>query len=217
MTQNKKRERHLTPAGIAIYPRLSAPDKKYKKEYGEYSVKLKLKAEEAEPIIKIINEATEKAYKVECAAQGKTKVKRSVNLPFKAEVDDQEKETGNVIFMFKLPGGGKAKATGVEYTLKPQIFDKYGKELKEDVWGGSTIRVSFEMRPYFTDGLGFGMTLRIAAVQVLALVSRGAGTADSYGFAVEESEDMPEGDDAGDEPTEAKGPSNGAQTAADKF
>jgi hypothetical protein len=202
-TENKKkRERHITSDGIAIYPRLGTPDFKYKKENGEYSIKLRVPEEKAAATVQLITEATEKSYKLECVKQEKAKLKRSVNIPFKAELDDQEKPTGNVIFSFKLPGKVKSRKTGEVFELKPQIFDKFGKPMTEEIWGGSTVKVAFEMRPYYTEGLGHGMTLQLAAVQVLKLVSRGQGTADQYGFEVEK-EEAPEID--GDDEVEGTG------------
>lgn len=189
----KRRERFTTPAGTALFPRLNTPDFKYKKENGEYSVKLKLTAEQAGPIIAKINEETEKAYKAYCVRENRAKLKRSPNIPYKNEVDDNEKETGNVIFSFKLPGKVKSGKTGEEFTLKPTLFNKAGERVEDEVWGGSTIQVSYEMRPYYTEGLGAGMTLRVVACRIVTLVTRGmGGTAESYGFEVEEADDTPE-------------------------
>lgn len=195
----KKRELHRTPAGIAIYPRLNKPDFKYKKEQGEYSVKLKLTAAEAEPLIALVTAETEKDYKATCAKEEKTKLKRSPNIPFKAEEDDQEKPTGFVIFSFKLPGSIKKRDTGEIIPLKPALFDKAGNKVEADIWGGSTLKVAFEMRPYYTEGLGHGMTLQVKAVQVIKLVTRGEGSADQFGFEVEapeaEADDTEDGEE----------------------
>ncbi len=207
MSTKKKRERHLSPEGIAVYPRLNAADMKYKKEKGgEFSVKLRVPEAKAEATKKLILEATEASYKVTCAQEEKTKLKRSVNIPFKDELDDQEKPTGYVLFTFKLPGQIKVRATGEIIKLKPQLFDRFGKQIEDEIWGGSTIKVSFEMRPYYTEGLGHGMSLQIAAVQVLKLVSRGQGTADQYGFEVEENEgDSPDAEEEETAGAKAKG------------
>jgi hypothetical protein len=188
-TPGKKRERFITAAGIAMYPRVNTPDFKYKKETGEYSMKLKLSEADSAPLIEKIKDETEKAYKAFCAKEEKPKLKRCVNIPYKVETDDNEKETGNVIFSFKLPGKVKNNKTGEWFNLKPQLFNKAGQVIEDEIWGGSTVKVAYEFRPYYTEGLGVGMTLRVLAVQVHTLVTRGmGGSAEHYGFEVEEAE-----------------------------
>ncbi len=190
MSDIKKRNPlHRTPAGVALYPRLNAPDFKYKAEAGEYSVKLRLTAAEAAPLKKLITEATEADYRETCRKAGKPKLKRSLAIPFKDETNDLEEPTGFVVFGFKLPGQIKSRKTDEIIKLKPALFDKAGNPITDEVWGGSTLKVAFEMRPYYTDGLGHGMTLQVKAVQVLTLVTRGeGGTAERYGFEVEKDE-----------------------------
>jgi hypothetical protein len=47
---------HTTPKGRALWPRLNEPDTKFKEE-GEYSVKLILPADKAEPLMQLIDAA----------------------------------------------------------------------------------------------------------------------------------------------------------------
>jgi hypothetical protein len=183
-----------------MYPRLEAPDFKYKKDFGEYSTKFRLSKNDAVKDIARISEGLEEAYKTECAKQGKPKLKRSANLPYKDEENDQGEPTGNVIFSFKLPGGFKDKKTGEMIALKPALFNKDGSIPTDPIWGGSTGMVCYELRPYYTDGLGFGMTLRLKAARIHKLVTKGQGGAEMYGFEVEPSAHEDGNDDAEEAP-----------------
>lgn len=212
-TKKPKRITHRTPSGTFVYPRLHVADTKYK-ENGEYSVKLKLSAADAAPLKKLIIEATEKDYKAECAKQEKVKIKKSANLPFKDEENDQGETTGNTLFTFKLAGAFKDRATGEIVKLKVNLFNKDGSPCTEEVWGGTIGKIAFELKPYYTDGLGHGMTLRLKACRIEKLVTRGQGGAEQYGFEVEAPNETTEvGQDGDDEPT--SGGKSDAKAAGD--
>ncbi|QDP55850.1 MAG: putative helix-destabilizing protein [Prokaryotic dsDNA virus sp.] len=158
-----------TPTGIALYPWLSKPDTEYNKD-GEYKVNLVLSKKEAQPIIDTINEVFSENLKDELKKQKKKTIK-TANPPYADELDDDGKPTGNVIFKFK------SKAA-----YKPAIFDAGGDTLTDtQIWGGSEIRVNAALYPYFVSTIGAGVSLKLRAVQVIALVegSEGAGR---FGF-----------------------------------
>ena len=158
-----------TETGVALYPWLTKPDTKYSEE-GEYKVNLILSKENAAPIIKTIVGVFEDNYKEQLKIQKKeTLVKASP--PFSEELDDNGKPTGNIIFKFK------SKAA-----YKPAIFDAKGNPLIDPpIWGGSEIKVNAVLYPYHSPMNGAGVSLKIRAVQVIALVegSEGAGR---FGF-----------------------------------
>tara|TARA_Y100001937_G_C7134332_1_gene339144 strand:- start:5164 stop:5835 length:672 start_codon:yes stop_codon:yes gene_type:complete len=158
-----------TPTGVALYPWLSKPDTEYNKD-GEYKVNLVLSKKEAQPIIDTINEVFSENLKDELKKQKKKTIK-TANPPYADELDDDGKPTGNVIFKFK------SKAA-----YKPAIFDAGGDTLTDtQIWGGSEIRVNAALYPYFVSTIGAGVSLKLRAVQVIALVegSEGAGR---FGF-----------------------------------
>ncbi len=205
----KKAERFVSPEGVAVFPRLTTPDTKFKKE-GERSVKLRLPPNEAAPIIKRIEEATSKAYQKECIVREVDELSRSEYLPYSNEMDDQGKPTGNVLFKFTQKASFKDKKTEQVVQLPLRVVDKYGKDVTEEVWGGSRVKVCYYMKPYYTEKVGFGMSLKMAAVQVMELVTKGAAPASAYGFTVESepTSEVSEGDDEGTE-VAAKGATNG--------
>ena len=158
-----------TPTGVALYPWLNKPDTEYNKD-GEYKVNLVLSKEEAQPIINTINEVFSENLKDELKKQKKKTIK-TANPPYAEELDDDGKATGNVIFKFK------SKAV-----YKPAIFDANGETvINPQIWGGSEIRVNAALYPYFVSSIGAGVSLKLRAVQVIALVegSEGAGR---FGF-----------------------------------
>ena len=112
-------------------------------------------------------------------------VKRSV-LPYKAACDDQGEETGEIELGFKQKAIIK-NAKGETFELCPKVFDASGKELIKTpaIYGGSILRVAYQIVPYNVPALGVGASLRLNAVQIIKLVS-GGGDAASYGFGEEE-------------------------------
>jgi hypothetical protein len=163
---------YTTPAGIAFYPYLFTPDTKFDAN-GVYNVKLKLTEAEAKPIIDMIN----KEVVSELAKNKSTK---------KSEFSPYKKVEGGIEFHFKQKAKGKTKA-GVEYEKKVKVFDAKGKviALPIVVYSGSTIKVAYQIRPYFTNILGCGATLVLQAVQLLNLVETNQAK-DNFGFAQED-------------------------------
>lgn len=171
-------ENIVTPAGRAIYPWLIEPDTKFN-SLGEYKVSLSLPMGEAEPLIKKIDEAMEKAKAL--APEGK-KVKVA-DPPYYNEVDGDEQETGAVVFKFKSKAQIQTK-DGKTIKMSPKLFDAKGTLLTdiEQVWGGSKIKISADLAPYFVGAVGAGVSLRLKAVQIIELVTGGGNNANSYGF-----------------------------------
>jgi hypothetical protein len=195
MTQQRRKFTRITsPVGTAVFPKLSTPDTKYK-ALGEYATKLVLSGDDSAPIIEKF-EAELAAYFEEVKAElmkgdGKSKAKAkslkfAADKPFKPEVDDEGDETGNFVFNFKMPAR-IAREGKPDLVLKPDVFDAAGKKLTSppDIWGGSRLKVAFELRPFNT-AIGVGMSLRLNAVQVIELRSAGQRDAAGYGFGAEE-------------------------------
>ena len=161
-----------TPVGVAHYPYISKPDTQaVEKGYSEkpmYKVNLSISAEEAKPIIESINTVLLAGMKDEKAKTPKKKIKQAP-LPYSNEMDEDDTETGNVIFKFKSK-------------YKPQVFDAKNVELFEhNIWGGSELRVGGVIHFYNFPAVGCGVTLRLGAVQLIQYVEGSSG-ADSFGF-----------------------------------
>lgn len=189
MANSDKNERisvtGITPIGIAVYPKLHEPDTKFDAD-GVYALKLKLTDDDAEGLIKqiddLINDEFKKAV-AEAKPQQKAKMKLA-DRSYEPEYDSDGKPTGFTLFNFKMKASGISKKTGKPWTRKPVIFDSKGKPITNPeikVYGGSKVRVSYELTP-FTTNIGSGVSQRLNAVQVVELSNGNSRNASYYGF-----------------------------------
>ena len=174
--------RLISPFGTAVYPWLNDPDTRFEPE-GVYACTLRLSAEDAEPFVKQLETIHKQAYSYHCKDQKKKQLK-TADLPVKPVVDDDTgEETGEFEVKFKLPAKVTTK-TGKSWEQRPKLFDSANKPVEDRVGGGSTIRISAEVRPWFVPTMGVGLTLRMKAVQVQELKSPSSGgdSASDHGF-----------------------------------
>lgn len=174
-----------TPAGIAVWPKLTKPDTKFNAD-GEYNVKLRIPSEEAKDLITSLDNAYALAQE-DAKDKNPGKKIKAASQPYTEELDDQGNETGNILVSFKC----KAKITDKQGNVRnnaPRLFDSKNQEFPkdQDIWGGSTLRIAFNAIPYYTAMAGAGISLRLKAVQVINLVAGGGGTGESYGFGEED-------------------------------
>jgi hypothetical protein len=183
-----KNPRYTTPTGVAQYPRLTKPDTKFNPD-GEYKVKLEIPGDSASDLTTFLDEQFEMAVaKAKKDNPGK-KIKEG-NAPYETDED-----TGKVVVSFKL----KAKVTpknGDPFEQRPALFDAKGKPIKDvNVGGGSTMKIAYEVVPYYTAIAGAGVSLRLKAAQIINLVEfSGGASAEGFGFGEEEgyeAEDTP--------------------------
>jgi hypothetical protein len=198
-----KRDSITTPIGVAVYPHLNRPDTKFNAD-GDYSVKLRLTAEDAESLVEKIDQAVEDNFAKVKKDNPKKKVKKSDFLPY-----DTDEETGEITLSFKLNAVGKNSKTGETWKNTVKLFDAKGKPTKAKVGGGSRVRVAAEINPYYTPTIGAGVSLRLKAVQIEELMQGGDAT--SYGFdEIEDGFDAADVEDDDFETTDTEeGPSEG--------
>lgn len=194
MAEKQKYTKFVTPKGVAVFPRLNKPDTKFNPD-GDWSTKLRMPViEEVQDLMNTIEAEAEKQFnetvegfkKDGKAAQAKA-VKKA-DLPFRMAVDADGNETGEVEFSFKQKAVIKKK-DGTTTNVTPGLFDAKGKPFPraKAIWGGSTIKVSASIVPYYVAGTKqAGVSLRLNGVQVLELVTGTGGDAKSMGFGEEE-------------------------------
>ena len=102
--------------------------------------------------------------KVSSEAKGK-KIKPAATKPYKLEGD-------NVFFKFKMRASGKNKKTNEMFSQRPSLFDAKKNPIpaSQSIWGGSLMKVAYQLIPYHTPMLGAGVSARLKAVQILKLV-----------------------------------------------
>lgn len=182
--------------GTFVFPKLNTPDTKFKAE-GEYQVRLRMGADDAAPIMAKIDEMADAALaeaKAELVKAKKgaaaAKLTLAKDKPYRPTMDPETgEETGDIEFNFKMKASGVAAATGKPWERSPKVFSASGAELKgtaiPSIWGGTVGRVSGEYNPFCT-AIGAGVSLRLNAVQILSLVTKGGGDAGTFGFGAEE-------------------------------
>ncbi len=154
---------NISEIGEAIYPHLNKPDVRFS-EAGEFKVTLKVAKSDATAMLKIYNSAIEDALKL-AEQNHKGKGIKNAPKPFTEENDF-------VFFKFKMKATGVNQKTKEKFSQRPQLFDakKNPIPLSTLIWGGSKLRVAYNLVPYYTPMLGAGITARLKAVQVISLV-----------------------------------------------
>lgn len=183
-----KLQQITTPIGIAVYPWLNKPDTKFKEE-GEYRISMVLGQDESEPLRAIADKAFADniaAVKKELIDKGegaKAKQLKSGALPYAAQVDKETgDETGNYVFKFSMKAQFTSKKTGMVEKMAPALFDSQGKPMTDTIYGGSKVRISAAINPWYTAALGAGVSFRLRGVQIIELVTSSGGDASSMGF-----------------------------------
>ena len=154
---------NISEIGEAIYPHLNKPDVRFS-EAGEYKVTLKVAKSDATAMLKLYNSAIEDALKL---AEQNHKGKGIKNAPKPFTEEDNY-----VFFKFKMKATGVNQKTKEKFSQRPQLFDakKNPIPLSTLIWGGTKMRVAYELVPYYAPMIGAGITARLKAVQVIELV-----------------------------------------------
>lgn len=185
--------RVTTPIGVAVWPRLNTPDREFVAE-GEFKVDLLLDPSEGEvsAFLDKLQKYADDAYKAICKEKSK-KVKRSV-FPWKEEQDRETGEpTGKILLRCKMKHQVRPKHSD-PFTQSPKLFDAMGNPMDAVISGGSKLKLSLDVVPYYTASIGAGVTCRLKAAQVIELVEySGADSAATHGFtAIEGGYEAPE-------------------------
>lgn len=185
--ERKKLPTYKTPKGIAKWATLNKPDTMFKKE-GAYRVTLLLTPEDAKPVIDLIDKGIEEA-KAMWKEDPKLRAKKlkEADTPYKQDVNKEGEETGKIAINFTAKASG-TKKDGSPWTFRPPVFDAKGNVLPKNVvvFGGSVVKVAYQIRPFVSAPVGAGVSMKLEAVQVLELKALGERAASSYGFGEEE-------------------------------
>lgn len=206
----------VTPLGTFIFPKVKAPDTKFKED-GEYQCRTRLSEEDSEQLIArieqaiaahmpVVREELEQKIRAETNGAKKGKLKKQLeelkeaDRGYKPSYDDEGTETGEYEFNFKAPAKvtrnkGKPNESKVDNHI--DVFSAQNVKLAHaaipDIWTGTTGYVSYELRPFFT-AVGVGVSLRLKAIKIKTLASGGGGSRDAGGYGFGDAEDGYEAD-----------------------
>lgn len=218
----------VTEKGVSVYPRLGTPDTKFN-PLGVYSIRVRFAAEVAQPLIDKITALAEAKYvqykaELEAAIEGddkKAKIAAKKALEglkyadkaYRAALDDDGEETGEIEFNFKMKAQRAewkaGKKTGKMITQQPKVIDSKGTAIDADsVWSGSVVKVGGFLSPFAT-AVGVGVSLQLAQVAVYELVSGSGAGNNKFDFGNEEGYEAPAEDEAV-APTDAADGSDGS-------
>lgn len=182
--KKSKKKLMVTPVGVALYPKLTAPDRKFAKNgVGKYKVRLLL--DPTDPAVQKFQEEAQawfdeqrEAWLVENKKYSKTAKPKA--LAFRPEVDEEGEETGKVFLMAAMNESFKDEKTGKTVVLKPDIRDAKGVPAKpKQIWGGSKMRLALQLG-FSAQGAEFTESWRLIGVQIIELV-KGANGGDMFG------------------------------------
>ena len=169
MSSKRKYERITTPVGVASYPWLKDADYKFDKVNGIYSCNIYVDDNEAKDFVTVID----KAYTENLAEQKKLNAGKTIKPGPKPYVS----ENGKTLFKIKMKG----KIGDVE--IRPVVIDSSGQPMTDMiVYGGSKVKVSADLIPYYVATTGAGISLRLVGVQILELQTKPMPSMANLGF-----------------------------------
>jgi len=180
--------RVVSPFGVASWPALNTPD--------EYEGKKSWKVDlifDPDPEVDAMLEQLEAAYQesIEGAkaeaeeagldARGRAREVEPNDRPWWDEVDKETgAKSGRIVVRFRSKAEYKDKRSGEMRPIRLEVVDAFKRPVKEQVGGGSILRVITDLNPYYFNGKA-GISLRLAAVQVKELRAGYANVSDGFG------------------------------------
>ncbi|MBN9564889.1 MAG: hypothetical protein J0G29_02155 [Alphaproteobacteria bacterium] len=173
-----------SPKGTLLFGAIQNPSTKFN-ELGEYVAVMVFSDEETQKLIQTL-ETNLEAFR---QSKGISPNVRK-NIPYKKVIDQNGQETGQISFKF----GNKAQIIrdGKDpIIIRPVIFDEAGRPYDVAIGSGSELKVSYTYNYWSNSGLGYGVSLRLKAVQVLNLKEPQSLQMDAqyFGFTSEGDED----------------------------
>ncbi len=156
----------VTPKGIAVWPKLNAPDYKFNVD-GEYKTTLKIEASKSQDLIKQL-EGLRDAHRDKEAKTNPKIAKYNLAPVYEQEEDDQGNLTGFNLFKFKQKA--KINTRRGEMEMKVALYDSNKTPTDATVTGGSTIKVAASAYTYAMPSTRLvGVSLRPSAIQIIHL------------------------------------------------
>lgn len=170
----------ISPPGLARYPWVNAPDTKFDSD-GSFKIDLVVEGEAAEALAARIEEAGKEAFEEKLKElPPKDRPKFSLYTPYEYETDDEGIRTGRILFKFRQNAKIKLKS-GEKRDVKIGIYDSRGEPSSAIVRNGSTVRVSYTIRPILISAAKtVGVRLDFGRVQIIRLAQGGGSGFEAY-------------------------------------
>ncbi len=171
---SKRYEQFTTEAFTAVYPSLDKPNTAFNQNCYEVSMRMDPDSSECYDFVSSLENYDPELFK-DITDKDMPEIK-DLKLPIKKEfeklADGNKRETGMVLIRFKCPDTITKRKTGEKVPNTVPVFDTAGNRMiNVPVWGGSKVRVAYQIAPYST-GFGAGLSLKLRQVQVVELVSK---------------------------------------------
>lgn len=154
----------VTPIGQAAYAWLSKPDSKFAKgdKAAQYKITVVVEdnADNRAWVEAFVQKGKDHCEALKDDPKNKIKLKKNFAMPFVQLPEDDDEDEVKEEFKGKIRIIGKSN-------YKPKCFDTKKNELPEDVWvmSGDIVRAMLQVSPY--EGLGSGITGKLAMVQLI--------------------------------------------------
>lgn len=196
MAEKKKFPVKTSLRGALVFPHLNVADSKFTKPGNLPDYRTKLRVGEVEFVNSgwkaFLDEQAEAALDTATDQEGqplnalnRKKAKdKGLVVPYSRALDKDGNELPYYDVNFKITEGGIDRKTGERYSNKPKQFDSSlpPKPISVELRNGAEVKISYTIFPWATAALGYGVSLRPKAVQVLKLAPKGEADAAYYGF-----------------------------------
>ena len=198
MAKRERKPMYTSPAGIAVgFIHLNKPDTGGEYSDDKYKVQLAFDAEnqQIQELCGKLDELAEQAMAdaIEKTKNAKTKKKLKEGepyVPYEDELDEDGEPTGRLVLKFATKGFYEDRKSGEIIEKKLKIYDAKKKLLKKPpfIGPGSELKIAFMISdPWVNAGQGMaGVSLHIAAVQIINVENNGGASADDFGFGEED-------------------------------
>lgn len=185
---NKKnpKKKMVTPVGVALFPHLLAPDKKFAKGgVGKYKTRLAFDPNSEEfKKFRADAQAWFDEQKANWLASEAGKKFSKTNKPkaegFREEIDSEGEPTGRIFISASMNEFYDDEKTKKRVYLSPDIRDSRGLPAKpKAIWGGSELRLAVQLG-FHTQGAEYTESFRLLGVQIVKLV-KGQNAGDMFG------------------------------------
>ena len=167
-----------TGIGEFYFAHLLSPEVFQGKSTNKFSVSVKLAEKDKKKLLAAIDAEWTKFIESEEGKKHK----------YKYEYSNGMKEyKGDDYFKFKMTHVIETKKG--QWERKVSIFDAKGKCITDtitSIGNGTKGKIAYELAPFYMNDKNYGVSLRLAGVQILDLVEDGEVSADSLGFGQEE-------------------------------